>query len=112
MSTLPTAQVGIGAAINNTTRNLGTVLGVAVVGSIAATSYASRLAHQTALPQAARQSIGAAAEVARHVPAADARAFHAAVAGAFVHGAALGFAIPAGTALLTAIVIYRYLPRH
>ena len=111
MSTLPTAQVGVGAAVNNTTRNLGTVLGVAVVGSIAATSYTSRLAGQTALPAAARQSIGAAAEVARHIPAADAPAFHATVANAFVHGAALGFAITACVVFVTAVVAYRYLPR-
>ena len=111
MSTLPAAQVGVGAAVSNTTRNLGTVLGVAVVGSIAATSYASRLARLTTLPAAARQSIGAAAEVARHIPAADGPAFHATVANAFVHGAALGFAVTACVVLLTAVVAYRYLPR-
>ena len=112
MSTLPPTQVGIGAAINNTTRTLGTVLGVAVVGSIATTSYASRLAHHTALPVAARQSIGAAAAIAQHIPAADLPAFRATIADAFIHGAALGLAIPACAILLTAIVIYRYLPRH
>ena len=110
MSTLPPAHIGIGAAVNNTTRTLGTVLGVALVGSITATSYASRLARQSMLPEAARQSIGAAAEVARHVPAAEAHSIHIMVASAFVHGAALGFAVTAGTVLLTAIVIYRYLP--
>jgi EmrB/QacA subfamily drug resistance transporter len=112
MSTLPPAQVGIGAAINNTTRTFGTVLGVAVIGSVAATSYAHRLAHQPMVPAAARQSIGSAAALGRHIPPADADAFHATVASAFVHGVALGLAIPAGLALITAIVIYRYLPRH
>jgi hypothetical protein len=112
MSTLAPAEVGIGAAINNTTRTLGTVLGVAVIGSITAASYASRLAHQTTLPEAAKQSIGAAAALTRRIPAADANAFHATVANAFVHGAAVGLAIPACAVLLTAIAIYRYLPRH
>ncbi|MCW2933874.1 MAG: hypothetical protein JWM19_4836 [Actinomycetia bacterium] len=46
------------------------------------------------------------------LPAADAHSIHATVTNAFVHGAALGFAIVAGTALLAAIVAYRYLPRH
>ncbi len=112
MSTLPPARIGVGAAINNTTRTLGTVLGVALVGSITATSYASRLARHTGLPAAARQSIGAAAEIGRHVPAADARAFHATVADAYVHGAIGGLAIPAIAALLTAIVTFRCLPRR
>ena len=83
-----------------------------MVGSITAASYTSRLGRQSALPEAARQSIGAAAAIARHLPAANARAFHATVASAFVHGAALGFAVAAGIALLTAIATYRYLPRH
>lgn len=112
MSTLAPAQVGVGAAINNTTRTLGTVLGVAVIGSITAASYSSRLAHQPKLPEAAKQSIGAAAALTRRIPAADANAFHTTIANAFVHSAAVGLAIPACAVLLTAIAIYRYLPRH
>jgi hypothetical protein len=68
-----------------------------------------RRARQTTRP---KLKSDAAAEVARHLPATDAHAFHATVASAFVHGAALGFAIPACTVLLTAIITYRYLPRH
>ena len=74
--------------------------------------HTSRLAHQPKLPEAGKQSIGAAAVLTRRIPAADANAFHTTVANAFVHSAAVGLAIPACAVLLTAIAIYRYLPRH
>src|SRR5207244_13296928 len=41
MATLPPARAGVGSAVNDTVRELGGALGVAVIGSIAATSYAS-----------------------------------------------------------------------
>lgn len=112
MSTLPPAQVGVGSAINNTTRNLGTVLGVAVIGSIAATTYTARVAGITQLPAAAKHSIGAAAQIAPHVPPSHAHAYHAAIADAFIHGATRGFCIAAIAALLTAVATFRFLPRH
>ncbi|WP_344275255.1 DHA2 family efflux MFS transporter permease subunit, partial [Actinomadura napierensis] len=64
MSALPPAKAGIGSAVSNTTRNLGTVLGVALVGSIAATVYTGRMPDGPA-----GESIGAAAGTAGHLPA-------------------------------------------
>jgi hypothetical protein len=49
MEQLPPALAGVGSAVNDATRNLGSVLGVAVVGSITASVAAGRLA---AHPQA------------------------------------------------------------
>ncbi|HEX5613825.1 MAG TPA: DHA2 family efflux MFS transporter permease subunit [Acidimicrobiia bacterium] len=43
MSTLPPARAGIGSAVNDTVRELGGALGVAVIGSVAASTYASNL---------------------------------------------------------------------
>jgi hypothetical protein len=40
MKELPSALAGVGSAVNDTTRNLGSVLGVAVFGSIAALAVA------------------------------------------------------------------------
>ena len=40
LSCLTPASFGVGSAVNNTTRNLGSVLGVAALGSLAATAYA------------------------------------------------------------------------
>src|SRR5205085_7772578 len=39
MGSLPPAKAGVGSAMNDTTRQMGGALGVAVIGSILATSY-------------------------------------------------------------------------
>ena len=44
MRELPPAQAGVGSAVNDTTRNMGSVLGVAVFGSITASVTASKVA--------------------------------------------------------------------
>ncbi len=74
MRELPPAMAGVGSAVNDTTRNMGSVLGVAVFGSIAASVFAGRMGGL---------SLGAAA--AAHRPG-GASVLHAA-AGAFVSGA-------------------------
>jgi EmrB/QacA subfamily drug resistance transporter len=43
MATLPPARAGVGSAVNDTVRELGGALGVAVIGSIAVTRYAASL---------------------------------------------------------------------
>jgi EmrB/QacA subfamily drug resistance transporter len=111
MDSLPPAKTGIGSAINNTTRNLGTVLGVAVVGSIAATSYSSHLDGDQAVPAGARTSVGAAAQIVQHLGSAPvAHTLHTVTADAFVHGATVGVLLTAGVALVSAVVTARYLP--
>jgi hypothetical protein len=60
MATLPPARAGVGSAVNDTVRELGGALGVAVIGSIAATSYASSM--QSALARFPRIS-----DPARHL---------------------------------------------
>ena len=52
MATLPPARAGVGSAVNDTVRELGGALGVAVIGSVAATSYAASLQSElTPLPR-------------------------------------------------------------
>lgn len=105
MASLPPARTGVGSAVSNTTRNLGTVLGVAVVGSIAATSYSG------AMPEGpAGESVAAAAAVAERLPGAAAASLHHTAAQAFVHGAGLGALVAAAVVLVTATLVYRHLP--
>ena len=71
MGSLPREKAGVGSAMNDTTRQIGGALGVAVVGSIFSSGYGpavtSRLAHLP-LPAeavaATRDSIGGAFRVA------------------------------------------------
>lgn len=67
MTALPQHQAGAGSAINDTVREVGGALGVAVIGSLVSASYRSHL-HLAGLPagvtRAARGSIAAADKVA------------------------------------------------
>src|SRR5262249_32165926 len=72
---VPPEGGGVGSAVNDTTRELGGTLGVAVVGSVFASLYGSQLADKLAgLPippvalDQAKESIGAAFVVAERAP--------------------------------------------
>src|SRR6185295_18478016 len=66
MSSLPPARANVGSAVNDTTRELGGALGVAVVGSIMSSLYVAHLSRALAddvpapVAAAARASLGAA----------------------------------------------------
>jgi EmrB/QacA subfamily drug resistance transporter len=71
MGSLPRAKAGVGSAMNDTTRLVGGAVGVAVLGSISASRYATSVSHllggRVAQPvlARARDSVGAALGVAR-----------------------------------------------
>jgi predicted MFS family arabinose efflux permease len=53
MSVVPAERAGVGSAVNDTTRELGGALGVAVIGSLASAHYAQDMRHFFAGPAAA-----------------------------------------------------------
>ena len=74
MGSLPPAKAGVGSAVNDTTRELGGALGVAVLGSILSSAYASNVAaglDGTPAPDevkaAAGESLGVAISVANQI---------------------------------------------
>ncbi|MBV9208527.1 MAG: MFS transporter [Actinobacteria bacterium] len=85
MRELPPAMAGVGSAVNDTTRNMGSVLGVAVFGSVTASVFASRMAGLGGAGHVG--SVSAAAEVAHYVGGATGAALLHAAASAFVTGA-------------------------
>jgi EmrB/QacA subfamily drug resistance transporter len=98
MRELPPAMAGVGSAVNDTTRNMGSVLGVAVFGSITASVFAGRMGGRSL----------AAAAVAAHQPG-GASVLHAA-ANAFVTGAdraVLAGAIVVAAGLMVAFRAFR-----
>src|SRR5262249_36130968 len=109
----PPPWAGVGSAVNDAPRNLGGVLGVAVVGSVAASAYASHLgafhAAGPAATAAARQSLGAAAAIARSVGGPHGAALFHTAATAFVTGADRGILVPAAATLTGMIVAPRAL---
>jgi fucose permease len=106
MQELPPAMAGVGSAVNDTTRNMGSVLGVAVFGSISASVFASRMAaaHATAT------SVGAAAMMAHKAGGSYGADLMHNAASAFVSGAnhaAIAGAIAAVAGTLIALTTFR-----
>jgi predicted MFS family arabinose efflux permease len=117
MGSLSVDKAGVGSAVNDTTRELGGTLGVAVVGSVFASIYASRLANFGAiasLPAAARaasgRSLAAAYQVAGGLPAPRGQSVIAAANSAFLDGLQVACLVCAGIAVLAAVVVMRLLP--
>jgi hypothetical protein len=120
MGAVPKEKAGVGSAVNDATRLFGGTLGVAVIGSIAASLYGSRLAAllPAGLPAqataAAHGSVGGALVAAQTL----ARAGHAAVAGglatgainAFIHAMSGGVRVAGSVAFAGAIVAAVFLP--
>jgi MFS transporter, DHA2 family, multidrug resistance protein len=112
MTSVPLSKAGVGSAVNDTTRELGGALGIALLGSIANSAYRSGvdldgiqlLARNRA---AAEESIGAAASVAQQVPGGGEVVSQAASAftDAFTltNRVALAIALTAAAAVLTVL---------
>ncbi|WP_433594247.1 MFS transporter [Nocardia sp. CA-145437] len=92
MSTLPLDRAGAGSAVTNTVRQTGSVLGIALGGTIMAIAYRTGVEGALGtLPEDAREPAGASAEQARHVAAVLGRPDLADAADhAFVHAMHVG----------------------
>ena len=114
MGSLPLAKAGVGSAMNDTTRQIGGALGVAILGSILASSYSNAMAPVVAnLPgeaaQIASDSIGGAVAVASQIGEAGAQLVDAASA-AFIGGMEIAVWVAAGVVLLGAVITFLFLP--
>jgi EmrB/QacA subfamily drug resistance transporter len=115
MSSVPLHRAGVGSAMNDTTRELGGALGVAVLGSVVSSVYVDRLAPVTAgLPEQLRSvadsGLGGALGVAARMGPAGVELADAARQ-AFVDGMSTA-AMAGGVAVLIAAgVAARLLPR-
>jgi hypothetical protein len=117
MSAVPPRRAGAGSAMNDTTRELGAALGVAVLGSLAASRYASGLggplrALAPAAQATARSSLAGALQVAGSMPRAAGAALARTADLAFVDGFHLAGLVGAVLAALSAVIVVRYLPRR
>ena len=106
MQELPPALAGVGSAVNDTTRNMGSVLGVAVFGSISASVFTSQVAH---VAHGSIGSVGAAVAVGQHVGGTYGAAVLHAAASAFVTGADRAVLAGAIATLVGALIAFRML---
>jgi hypothetical protein len=119
LASLPEAKVGVGSAINDTVRELGGALGVAVVGSVMSGFYSSNLASawtRLGVPaDAARtgqESLGSGLATAQHLLPAQVGPAGQAARVAFMHGLHAGSLTAAGAAVLAGLAALLFLPRR
>jgi EmrB/QacA subfamily drug resistance transporter len=119
MGSLSADKAGIGSAVNDTTRELGGTLGVAIIGSVFSSIYVNALdgsgsdsAFAQLPPEAqeiTRESVGAARIVADQL-GAGAAPYLAEVNDAFLSGLSVGCLVAAGVAFGGALFASRFLP--
>lgn len=122
MESLMPEQIGAGAAGNETTRELGGTMGVAIIGSVFASLFGPGvqqalrpfLGHGLTVAQlhAAQASMQAARATVAHLPLAVQGSVDARVTAAFMNGLHRGCLVAASTASVVAIAVYVYLPAH
>jgi EmrB/QacA subfamily drug resistance transporter len=117
MGSLSADKAGVGSAVNDTTRELGGTLGVAIVGSVFASIYSSRLGSNavvSALPEQVRatmeRSMAAAQQVIGQLPPPVVPDVRAAVNTAFLDGMQIGSLVSAGIAAAAAVIVAFLLP--
>jgi EmrB/QacA subfamily drug resistance transporter len=119
MSSVPRDRAGVGSAMNDTTREVGTTLGVAILGSILSSGYSSQLGDATAqLPPGGQEAVrgslagalGTAQQLAESGRTAEAQQLVDAAKDAWAHGLQLSMAIGAGIVVVAAVISARFLP--
>ncbi len=116
---LPASKQGVGSAMNDVSRELGSVLGIAVLGSVLSSAYRSGVADAVVgLPDAVADQVtssvaftqAAPERLARLGPAGD-RLVHVAQQ-SFVDATGAAFLVATGTLVVAAAVVAWRAPRH
>jgi len=117
MSAVPARRAGAGSAMNDASRELGAALGVAVLGSVAASHYANGVDSLVqglsgAQRSVAESSLAGALDVAGHLPTAAGQALSTGAQEVFVGGIHLAVTVGAILAAVAAAIVLKYLPRN
>ncbi|MBB0230159.1 MFS transporter, partial [Streptomyces calidiresistens] len=122
MSSVPRNRSGMGSAMNDTTRELGGALGIAILGSMLASGYAAGIADAVRdLPAELRGLAEDSFAVALHavVPAVAESAGEEAAAGylatfeaAWMNGLTQAMLVSSVLAFVAAAVAFTFMPRH
>lgn len=120
MASLPIDKAGVGSAVNDTTREVGGALGIAVLGSILNVAYRSSVTASVdatagipdAAAEEARQSVGAALETAGKMGGAAGDALREAAQTAFTDAMAAVALTGAAVVAFAVLLVLKALPRH
>jgi Na+/melibiose symporter-like transporter len=117
MGSLPPAKAGVGSAVNDTTREVGAALGVAVLGSVMSSTYRPRVTEAISgfpVPDDAARAItdqvGAAMGIAGEIGGEPGRLLADAASSGFADGMSIAFVIGAVALLVGAVIVARFLP--
>ncbi|MFI5046959.1 MAG: MFS transporter [Acidimicrobiia bacterium] len=120
MGSLPLAKAGVGSAVNDTTRQVGGALGVAVIGSVLASIYGRQMndflagkpvssGTSTAIQESLGAALGYAHQIAGQAPA-FAQSLATTAQQAFVDAFHAGSLVGAGVTLVGAVMAAIWLP--
>jgi DHA2 family multidrug resistance protein-like MFS transporter len=119
LGSLPKEKVGVGSAVNDTTREVGGVLGVAVTGSVMSWYYGNRLGTAwgaLGLPRSVvetgKESVGAGLALARTLPPAQVPVATDVLKNSFMTGMHAGSVTVAAVTFAGAIAALIFLPRR
>ena len=119
MGSLPLAKAGVGSAVNDTTRQVGGALGVAVLGSVFTSIYGSHVASALAgtdVPStvvvAAKDSIGGALQAAGALGGTAAATITTAANDAFIDGFHAALRTGALVVMVGIVITLLWLPAH
>ena len=117
MGSLPREKAGVGSAVNDTTRQVGGALGVAVIGSLVSSVYATQLTKGLSglgLPAAALdkagEGLGTALAVGQQVGGSAGSQIAQVASTSFVDGLSAGLRVGAVVTLVAAAVVLAFLP--
>jgi EmrB/QacA subfamily drug resistance transporter len=111
MSSVPLGKAGVGSAMNDTTRELGGALGVAVLGSLVSSTYVSKLTEAVPnVPAAARSGLSEALGVAGKLGGTGGAQLADAAKQAFVDGIGVAAMVAAVIVIGAAITAWFLLP--
>lgn len=119
MCTVPESSTGAASAVNDTIREIGGTLGVAVMGSAIVSVYPDKLADAlsglhipTAVTKAAQDSVMAAHSILPHLPAAIRQSAQQAIETSFMSATHAACWIASGLSLAFALLCWLTLPKH
>lgn len=110
MGAIPGANAGVGSGMNDTTREFGGTLGVAVIGSVFASLYAAGFDGAGAVPAGAEDSIGAAFGIATEMGGGAGDSLRAIASAGFFDGLQAGCLVAGGVCFVGALAVMALLP--
>lgn len=115
VTSIPQDKAGVASAVNDTTREVGGAIGIALMGTLVTVTYQSGMADATGglappLAELAEDSIGGAFQAAAQLDAAQSGPLLEAARSAFVDGTTIAFGLATALGLVMAVVIARFYP--